>query len=525
MPTPTVSSLARAVALSVVTLSFPVCGVVTAQKFLYSVSSPGTSGPAVIAAGVDIDLDSVPDFVVGNPDDDTVGTNVGIVRLYSAATGLPILQLNGPGPNARFGSSLGIGPDCNGDGRPDMVVAHALATPYQWSLAIYSSSSGSLISTLATVSSSSPPVISTSGDATGDGIRDILVGDAPFRVFSGSTLAPVPHLNNPTLNCGGRFPLNFIGDITGDGKSDIASGSGGDDVYSLVSGATGAELSCINHRDVFSIAGLGDINGDGLGDFASINAPDYFTCACTGYIAVLAGPNGGGIRSHFIGTSQNSWQGALVVGLGDVNGDGWGDYLGRISGVSGGGIYSGFSGSLISNVLGTLVSAAAVGDTNSDALSETLVVYGSGASMITFGNGPWTFCQPKVNSLGCTPLLAANGVVDMSANSSMTLVASNVRTNHTGLMFGGPAASVIPFLGGWKCSSSYFRTLPLQSGGAPGENSCAGQYTFDITPSFLTSKGLGVGSLVTVQFWSRDSGFPHPNNIGLTSSLGFVIAP
>lgn len=515
---------ARALTTMVVTLSVPICGVAVGQKSVYSVTSPGTSGTATIATGADIDLDGVPDFAVGNPDDDTVGTNVGIVRTYSAATGLPLVQINGPGPNARFGSSLSIGPDRSGDGRPDIIVAHALATPNQWAIAIYDSSSGSVIATIATAVSAMPPVISTSGDATGDGVRDILVGDAPFRVFSGSTLAVVPHLNNPVLTCGGRSPLNFIGDINGDGKADIASGLREDDWFSLVSGATGAEITCVDQRDVFSVAGIGDVNGDGLGDFAHINAPDYWVCACTGGLTVRAGPTGAVIRGHFIGTSQNAWQGALVVGLGDVDGDGWGDYHGRIATV-GGGIYSGLTGALIASLSGGLAPVAAVGDTNSDGRSEMLEVAGSSATLRTFGTGLWTFCQPKVNSLGCTPSLVGTGAVDLSANSSITLVASNVRTNHTGLMFGGPAASVIPFLGGWKCSSSYFRTLPLQSGGAPGENSCAGQYTFDITPTFLTSKGLGVGNLVTVQFWSRDSGFPHPNNIGLTSSLGFVFTP
>src|SRR6185295_2604946 len=43
----------------------------------------------VVSGGADVDGDSVPDFVVAIPGDDTAGNNLGKVEVYSGATAIP----------------------------------------------------------------------------------------------------------------------------------------------------------------------------------------------------------------------------------------------------------------------------------------------------------------------------------------------------------------------------------------------------------------------------------------------------
>jgi hypothetical protein len=41
----------------------------------------------------------------------------------------------------------------------------------------------------------------------------------------------------------------------------------------------------------------------------------------------------------------------------------------------------------------------------------------------------------------------------------------------------------------------------------------------------MASKGLVSGSRVYAQFYSRDAGFPAPQNVGLTDALEFIVCP
>jgi hypothetical protein len=43
--------------------------------------------------------------------------------------------------------------------------------------------------------------------------------------------------------------------------------------------------------------------------------------------------------------------------------------------------------------------------------------------------------------------------------------------------------------------------------------------------SLMAAHALGAGASVYGQYWSRDPGFPQPDNLGLSDGLEFVIAP
>jgi hypothetical protein len=78
-----------------------------------------------VAAGEDVDGDGVGDVLVGAPwEPDTAG--VGVVHLFSGRTGEEIWRASGLGPNGGLGSAVAMGGDANGDGRPDVVVGAPL---------------------------------------------------------------------------------------------------------------------------------------------------------------------------------------------------------------------------------------------------------------------------------------------------------------------------------------------------------------------------------------------------------------
>lgn len=125
------------------------------------------------------------------------------------------------------------------------------------------------------------------GDLNGDGVSDLLVSELSptgrVRVFSGSDGLPVPSLTIYGDNQGGYFGagVSGIGDITGDGVPDLIVGDAEESLPGvggyviLVSGADGSRIAVIDNPDKDnlkaefgrSVSEAGDINGDGTQDF------------------------------------------------------------------------------------------------------------------------------------------------------------------------------------------------------------------------------------------------------------------
>jgi FG-GAP repeat protein/VCBS repeat protein len=70
----------------------------------------------------DIDLDGIPDFLVGAPLLDNAGVSSGGVSVYSGASGKRIRQIDGHVPRALFGLNACAAGDLNSDGTPDLLV-------------------------------------------------------------------------------------------------------------------------------------------------------------------------------------------------------------------------------------------------------------------------------------------------------------------------------------------------------------------------------------------------------------------
>ncbi len=229
------------------------------------------------------------------------------------------------------------------------------------------------------------------GDINGDGYTDIVAGAGAghtpqIKVFSGKDGSVIrDFLAFDESFTGGVFVA--VGDVTGDGRADIAvgAGNGGGPQVKLYDGVSGDEVqSFFPYEDSFRGGvniGLGDVNRDGFEDLI---------CG-TGVgggprVVVYSGQDGTKLMDFF--AYESSFRGGVNAGGADVNGDGFDDVLCG-TGVGGGPriiAFDGRDGTMIRNFFAYEDSfrggvSAAAADLDGDGRDEILA--GSGV-----GGGP-----------------------------------------------------------------------------------------------------------------------------------------
>lgn len=113
-----------------------------------------------------------------------------------------------------------------------------------------------------------------------------------------------------------------------------------------------------------------------------------------------------------------------------------------------------------------------------------------------------TYCQGKVNSLGCTPTLSTDPGSPSLSGAPWHVTASNLLNNKFGVFFWGTAPASTPFQGGTLCVALPVTRTPTQSsGGNPPPSDCSGQMTVDLVAELPAASAPG---FVYVQAWSRD---------------------
>jgi hypothetical protein len=137
---------------------------------------------------------------------------------------------------------------------------------------------------------------------------------------------------------------------------------------------------------------------------------------------------------------------------------------------------------------------------------------------------PANYCTPKVNSAGCTPEISYTGSASQSLGFGLQIVAQNVLPGMPGILIWAKTPNAVPFFGGTLCVGSPLTRAGAQVSGTISGPPCPGQYLFQFNEAYMSANGLGAGQDVYAQYWSRDTGFVAPNNIGLTAGLHFQIA-
>ncbi|MBL8694191.1 MAG: FG-GAP repeat protein [Planctomycetes bacterium] len=315
---------------------------------------PGTPSIVIFLAGAsaaglgDVNSDGIDDFIVGAPEVHPDFPDPGYAIVFAGGTGAALKVVGGTGfgnSQNRFGMGASGPGDINFDGVPDYLV---LATnPYN--VFAFSGANGQLLHTFQQFPGATQfgAAMASVGDLSGDGATEIVFG-APGTAIVGLGASA--------------------------GAASVSSGSDGAVLRVILGTTVGARLGA-------SAAALGDVSGDGIPDFA-LGAPS----AGTGSVKIHSGA-GAALLHSLPGAAVGSSFGASMAGVGDLDGDGSGDLLVGAPtepGIGGGiGVLRWFSGSAHSLLfekrglfpassdtgLGSRVSA--LGDIDSDGIPES----------------------------------------------------------------------------------------------------------------------------------------------------------
>ncbi len=251
-------------------------------------------GYAVSGAG-DVNNDGFHDLIVGAVADDNNGASSGSARVFSGFDGSTLYTFNGDSLHDQFGVSVsGVG-DINGDGFDDVIVgawgADTKSGQSSGNARVFSGFDGSILYTFDGDSAGDifGRSVSGAGDVNNDGVDDFIVG-APFddnngvdagsaRVFSGADGSVLSTVYGDSANDQFGTSVGDAGDVNGDGFDDLIVGSPYDDTNGDTSGSTrvfsgfdGSVLYTFNGDSAgdgfgWAVSGAGDINKDGFADF------------------------------------------------------------------------------------------------------------------------------------------------------------------------------------------------------------------------------------------------------------------
>ena len=363
--------LSIALLLAMAVLFLPATGMGFSHEVLFTLTGEASGdafGSAVAPAG-DFNGDGYPDFIVGAQDNGAGGTGAGRAYVFYGgpdADNVPDVVLTGAASDA-FGLSVaGIG-DVNEDGLDDVIVGAPFsdaAGDFAGRAYVYFGGApaddvADLILSGEAAGDNLGMSVSGDGDVNGDGHPDFAVGARHFdagmfednngRVyvyFGGPDLSTTPDLTITGSAEDVEFgtSLSLVGDVNGDGFDDLLAGALSNDTGTKGAGAAYLYFGGLNMDTVpdltitgqdpndhlgFRVAAAGDYNADGYADFLVTAAGDFVTGSVTSKVYMyLGGPNPDTTRDLILqGEDLDDWFGVALGSAGDVDGDGYDDFL------------------------------------------------------------------------------------------------------------------------------------------------------------------------------------------------------
>ncbi len=318
----------------------------------------GRFGFSVAGAG-DVNADGYSDLIVGAPESTSrVGTlQAGSAYVFSGRDGSLLYRFDGAQKSDGLGHSVGYAGDVNPDGFADMIVGVPAADPGGLSAAgsafVYSGLDGNQLFQFDGLVDFDFFGISVAGsvDINGDGSPDLIVGAKGSRngtntaagsafVFSGIDGSTLLQFRGPAKDYHLGISVDNAGDVNLDGNPDLifgAHGLGPGGAYSgsafVHSGSDGSllfEFGGTSSFDFFgfTVAGAGDVDRDGYPDFIigarEEDEPGGKFLAGAAY--VYSGRDGG-LLFRLAGEAFGDQLGWAVAGIGDLDGDGFPEML------------------------------------------------------------------------------------------------------------------------------------------------------------------------------------------------------
>jgi len=348
--------------------------------------------------------------------------------------------------SSRFGKAVANAGDVNGDGFEDLIVG---AYVYQVNTGrVYIHFGGSDVDNEADLILSGEAMnnyfgysVSSAGDVNNDGYSDVIVGAYGYNnnvgrayiYFGGSSMDNLPDvtLSYPTVDAYFGFAVSGAGDVNGDDYDDVIIGEprisfnsgkahiffGSLDMDSTpdltISGSEGYESGT-------SVAGAGDLNGDGFDD-VFVGSPGYNSSNGRTDVYFGGATMNNTADVSMIGENSSDRFGAVVVGIGDMNQDGYSD-IAASSTVFNSGINDPYSGKIYvylgAETMDNVVDVSAVGENENDYFGSSIA---GNADVNADGFDDFIVGAEGFNShAGKTYLFYGGAVVNGTADWSVT---------------------------------------------------------------------------------------------------------
>ena len=413
------------------------------------IAFPTVPGATVVAAA-DVNGDGIPDLLTAYGDGDCGTSDFGTMGVSLGngdGTFQPVTVFDSGGCNSRPFMAVG---DLNNDGAPDVVVLSGGGESFSSTpelIVLINRRSGTFPAAELNISGGSGGVAVS--DFNRDGNADVVLadgsvylggGDGKLHFLASASLGGVAvttgdfnHDGNPDLAAAVECVL---GGCSSGGQLSIASGNG-DGTFqtptALPSGGFYAESLVV-----------ADFNGDGNLDIALVNNCTDSGCSTGGSVSIYLGNNNG--TFSFLNTITNISGFPTSIVAGDFNNDGRVDLA--VSGIAAGSDFNpppvnvllgNGDGSFQSPIVfaasgcagGCGISAAVIGDFNSDGILDLVLADGAqacadceGHGTIMYGNGDGTFTAgPVIGTEGGPPISVV--AADFLGTGALTPVLAN----------------------------------------------------------------------------------------------------